>query len=174
MARILACGAFLKNSACLFDTQAPQAPLWSAVHGDLSDPAACAALKQSVQDLLKMQQDIGTYEQQIATLREQMGEYKQRMDELHAQLVTLRAAVQGQGIEIKRHLAPRGSADPKAAAVGNATTRAIVFKNRDKDFLIYPDGRWEVGFLGGSHEFLKDGVVLMILQDRHLSVIGGV
>ena len=38
MARILACGAFLKNSACLFDTQAPQAPLWSAVHGDLSDP----------------------------------------------------------------------------------------------------------------------------------------
>ncbi len=52
MARILACGAFLKNSACLFDTQAPQAPLWSAVHGDLSDPAACAALEQSVQDLL--------------------------------------------------------------------------------------------------------------------------
>ena len=52
MARILACGAFLKNSACLFDTQAPQAPMWSAVHGDLSDPAACAALEQSVQDLL--------------------------------------------------------------------------------------------------------------------------
>ena len=52
MARILACGAFLKNSACLFDTQTPQAPLWSAVHGDLSDPAACAALEQSVQDLL--------------------------------------------------------------------------------------------------------------------------
>ena len=39
MARILACGAFLKNSACLFDTPTPQAPLWSAVHGDLSDPA---------------------------------------------------------------------------------------------------------------------------------------
>ncbi|HNK05995.1 MAG TPA: carbamoyltransferase HypF [Giesbergeria sp.] len=52
MARILACGAFLKNSACLFDTQTPQAPLWSAVHGDLSDPAACAALEQSVLDLL--------------------------------------------------------------------------------------------------------------------------
>ncbi len=52
MACILACGAFLKNSACLFDTQAPQAPRWSAVHGDLSDPAACAALERSVQDLL--------------------------------------------------------------------------------------------------------------------------
>ena len=46
----------------------------------------------------------------------------------------------------------------EAAAVGNATARAILFKNRDKDFLIYPDGHWEVGFLGGSHEFLENGV----------------
>ena len=46
----------------------------------------------------------------------------------------------------------------EAAAVGNATARAILFKNRDKDFLIYPDGHWEVGFVGGSHEFLENGV----------------
>lgn len=52
MAHILACGAFLKNAACLLDTQAPNTPLWSAVHGDLSDPAACVALEQSVQALL--------------------------------------------------------------------------------------------------------------------------
>ena len=52
MARILACGAFLKNAACLLDTEAPNAPLWSAVHGALSDPAACVALEQSVQALL--------------------------------------------------------------------------------------------------------------------------
>lgn len=52
MARILACGAFLKNAACLLDTQAPDTPLWSAVHGDLSDPAACVTLEQSVQSLL--------------------------------------------------------------------------------------------------------------------------
>jgi len=51
MARILACGAFLKNSACLLDTDA-RAPLWSAVHGDLSDPAACRALEQSAQELI--------------------------------------------------------------------------------------------------------------------------
>jgi N-methylhydantoinase A len=38
--------------------------------------------------------------------------------ELEHELVTLRAAVQGRGIQIKRHLAPKGSADPKAAAVG--------------------------------------------------------
>lgn len=52
MARILACGAFLKNAACLLDTEAPGAPLWSAPHGDLSDPAACEALEQSVRTLL--------------------------------------------------------------------------------------------------------------------------
>ena len=52
MARILACGAFLKNAACLLDTQAPHAPLWSVQHGDLSDPTACVALEQSVQALL--------------------------------------------------------------------------------------------------------------------------
>jgi hydrogenase maturation protein HypF len=52
MARILACGAFLKNTACVLDTEAPDAPLWSAVHGDLSDPAPCEALEQSVRTLL--------------------------------------------------------------------------------------------------------------------------
>ena len=53
MARILACGAFLKNAACLLDTEAPLKPLWSAPHGDLSDPAACEALEQSVRALLE-------------------------------------------------------------------------------------------------------------------------
>ena len=52
MARILACGAFLKNAACLLDTATPDAVRWSINHGDLSDPAACVALEQSVQALL--------------------------------------------------------------------------------------------------------------------------
>ncbi len=52
MALILAFGAFLKNTACLFDTQMPNDVRWSAVHGDLSDPAACVALRDSVAQLL--------------------------------------------------------------------------------------------------------------------------
>ena len=52
MALILAFGAFLKNTACLFDSAAPQAVRWSAMHGDLSDPAACIALRDSVTQLL--------------------------------------------------------------------------------------------------------------------------
>jgi len=46
---VLACGAWLKNAACLL---VDGAPVWSAVHGDLSDPAACAALEASVEVLL--------------------------------------------------------------------------------------------------------------------------
>lgn len=48
-ARVLACGAFLKNRACLLDgTQVH----WSPLHGDLSTPAACAALEASIDALL--------------------------------------------------------------------------------------------------------------------------
>jgi len=47
---VLACGAWLKNAACLLDARG-QAH-WSAVHGDLSDPAACAALEASARALL--------------------------------------------------------------------------------------------------------------------------
>jgi hydrogenase maturation protein HypF len=52
MTCILACGAFLKNAACLFDSTTPDAVRWSANHGDLSDPQACVALEASVQQLL--------------------------------------------------------------------------------------------------------------------------
>lgn len=42
---VLACGAWLKNSACLLVGGVPR---WSQPHGDLSDPLACAALQASV------------------------------------------------------------------------------------------------------------------------------
>lgn len=48
-ATVLACGAWLKNSACLM--QGEQV-LWSPVHGDLDDPANCVALENSVDALL--------------------------------------------------------------------------------------------------------------------------
>jgi hydrogenase maturation protein HypF len=49
-ARVLACGAFLKNTACLLDGDRVA---WSAAHDDLSTPAACAALELSLQTLLQ-------------------------------------------------------------------------------------------------------------------------
>lgn len=49
-ARVLACGAWLKNAACLLHGTQAQ---WSPVHGDLGDPANCVALEQSVDALLR-------------------------------------------------------------------------------------------------------------------------
>ena len=46
---VLATGAWLKNRACLIDGRGVQ---WSEPHGDLSDPAACAALQCSAQVLI--------------------------------------------------------------------------------------------------------------------------
>ncbi len=46
---VLACGAWLKNTACLLQGDRP---VWSPLHGDLSDPAACDALKESLSLIL--------------------------------------------------------------------------------------------------------------------------
>ena len=43
-----------------------------------------------------------------------------------------------------------------AAAVGNATARAIDFRNRDPEALVYDDRRWITGFVGGDYRWLRD------------------
>lgn len=47
-ARVLACGAWLKNTACLIDGDEAH---WSPLNGDLSDPAACARLDAAIEAL---------------------------------------------------------------------------------------------------------------------------
>jgi hypothetical protein len=50
----------------------------------------------------------------------------------------------------------------EAAAVGNATARAIGFRPRDDDFYFYPgEGAWFTAFVGGSHEFIQNNVRLL-------------
>ena len=45
-----------------------------------------------------------------------------------------------------------------AAAVGNATSRAIAFDNRTPEAYVYEDSRqWKRGFIGGDYQWLKDG-----------------
>ena len=48
-ARVLACGAYLKNRACLVDGDQVH---WSPLHGDLGEAANCAALERSIESLL--------------------------------------------------------------------------------------------------------------------------
>jgi hypothetical protein len=44
-----------------------------------------------------------------------------------------------------------------AAAVGNATVRAIIFDTRDTAAFLYPDSAWKTGFIGGDYQWLSDG-----------------
>jgi hypothetical protein len=47
----------------------------------------------------------------------------------------------------------------EAVAVGNATARAIVFRNRMKEAEVYPNSAWRWTFVGGNYEFLsQEGV----------------
>lgn len=46
---VLATGAWLKNRACLLTGERPS---WSALHGDLGDPASCVALEASLAGLI--------------------------------------------------------------------------------------------------------------------------
>ena len=45
----------------------------------------------------------------------------------------------------------------EAAAVGNATARAIAFDTRDEAAFIYPGSAWKTAFIGGDYRWLLDG-----------------
>lgn len=60
---VLAVGAWLKNAACLVLHGRAH---WSPVHGDLSDPLACAKLEHSVLALMQQAADAGAPVQAIA------------------------------------------------------------------------------------------------------------
>lgn len=49
----------------------------------------------------------------------------------------------------------------EAAAVGNATARAIAYKSRLADAYFYPNSAWCTPFVGGSYLFEHDGVRLL-------------
>jgi hypothetical protein len=46
-----------------------------------------------------------------------------------------------------------------AAAVGNATARAIEFKTRDKEAYFYPNSQWKTLFIGNDYLFSPGGVL---------------
>ncbi len=46
-----------------------------------------------------------------------------------------------------------------AAAVGNATARAIVFSTRERDAYYYPNSAWKMGWIGRDNEFSPGGVL---------------
>jgi hypothetical protein len=61
----------------------------------VSSAAVAGPLKEQVQKLVKLQQEIGNLEQRVETTREQVSEYRARIDELHTQIFTLKAVKTG-------------------------------------------------------------------------------
>lgn len=45
----------------------------------------------------------------------------------------------------------------EAVAVANATARAIAFRTPQKEAYLYENSYWKIAFIGGNHEWLKDG-----------------
>lgn len=100
---ILAMGAWLKNAACLWQPAAPgKATHWSANHGDLSDPAACAALRESAHDLLAQARSEG--------LRIRVVAHDLHPDFFSSQLgIELADALGVEAIGVQHHLAHVGA-----------------------------------------------------------------
>ncbi|MDX8441976.1 DUF1254 domain-containing protein [Mesorhizobium australafricanum] len=44
-----------------------------------------------------------------------------------------------------------------AVAIGNATSRALLFRPRLDDVKLYPNSAWGTAFVGGSYQWLRDG-----------------
>jgi hypothetical protein len=99
--------------------------------------------------------DLSFYEEVHTVIQEEP------VDTLDAEFLGLLAAI---GIEKGKPFAPDARMTElltDAAAVGNATARAIVFRTRDPASYLFEDSAWKTGFIGGSHEFEADGVRLL-------------
>jgi hypothetical protein len=62
----------------------------------------------------------------------------------------------------------------EAAAVGNATARAIAYRTRLTDSFFYPDSAWGTPFIGGSYLFESHGVRLVDARTYMFFVATGI
>ncbi|CAG9182222.1 hypothetical protein LMG23992_04690 [Cupriavidus laharis] len=49
----------------------------------------------------------------------------------------------------------------ESAAVGSATARTLAYRSRDPEAYLYANSAWQTPFVGGSHEFLRNGARLL-------------
>ena len=86
-------------------------------------------------------------------------------DAFNPELVGLFAAI---GIKKGQPFAPDARMQKilkDAAAIGNASARALVFRPRNSDVYFYPDRQWYTSFAGG-HDFMNNGE--LVLDDRSM------
>ncbi len=61
----------------------------------------------------------------------------------------------------------------EAAAVGNATARAIAFNTRDKGAYYYPNSAWKMWWIGNAYDFSPDGVLNLDARVQYFYVATG-
>jgi len=62
----------------------------------------------------------------------------------------------------------------EAAAVGNATARAIVFSTRDRDGYYFPDSAWKMAWIGNDPGFSPDGLLNLDARTLYFYATQGV
>jgi hypothetical protein len=62
----------------------------------------------------------------------------------------------------------------EAAAVGNATARALLFSQRDPAFSYYPDGYWKMGYRGDDTEFSPGGILDLDARALYFCISNGI
>lgn len=61
----------------------------------------------------------------------------------------------------------------EAADFGSAASRVVLYRNRDKEALVYPNSGWEKPWIGGSHTFTRNGARLLDARTRfHMYATG--
>jgi hypothetical protein len=110
-----------------------------------------------------------TLHTQDATFFEEVNEFVQEEPNAacNPEILGLLASI---GIEKGKPFAPDARMKKildDAAAWGTAAQRTILFRNRSENVVIWPGSKsWEIGFAGGSHEFLNDGISLINERTR--------
>jgi hypothetical protein len=82
-------------------------------------------------------------------------------DAFNPELVGLWASI---GIKKGKHFNPDEHMKrilTEAAAVANATARALSYRPRSRDPYFYEDRQWYTAFVGGSHEFMSNGELML-------------
>jgi hypothetical protein len=123
---------------------------------DVGDPPEQVFVNLSGQSFNTIHANDYSYFEEINTIIQE-----EPVDNVDPELLGLLAAI---GIEKGKPFAPDERMKAlltDAAAVGNATARALVFATRDAEAFIFENSNWKTGFIGGSHEFQRDGVRLL-------------
>lgn len=112
--------------------------------------------------------DVSFYEELNAVVQDEPA------DAFNPELVGLWASI---GIKKGRPFAPDGRMKEilaEAAAVGNATARALGFRPRSREPYFYEDRQWYTAFAGSRHDSMRDGELMLDYRTKMHYMASGI